>query len=146
MLSEQIQRWSEQLGIEWMMPGLSDSEKAAALLLLFIHKGFNDSVWSSKRRRYWGAFEENVALCLGAEHLPSFASQFAENMSARIGRNALQRQIAVEITWCEDAGEIFRCIRESAKMLIVLVQVIRDAIKAQYDLPDEEDEAEGIMP
>jgi len=140
-LAARLAAWAETLGLEWTAVGvedLSEAEKAAALLLLMVHKGFNSSVWGNKRLRYWGAFKDKLSLCLNAETLPQFASQFASEMSATIGRNQRQRQIVVEICWRREGREILDVIGREYEMLVALTQVLRDAIQAQYDEPDPE--------
>ena len=138
MLKEQVQKWSEQLGIEWMLDSLIEEEKAAGILLLLIHKGFNNSIWGSKRLRYWDAFKGKLDLHLGEESLPILISKFAEDMQASIGRNSYQREIATEIAWCKEADAILETIREESLMLVTLARVMQQAIKAQYDYEEKE--------
>jgi hypothetical protein len=129
----EIKHWLEQLGFDESqldIEGITDAEWAGALLLLLIHKGYNGDVWDRNRRRYWGAFAEKLELALGAATLAEFASSFANEMSADIGRNKVQRQVAVEIAYHANAEAIFEKIRTSSEMLVTLVRVIQEMIKA----------------
>lgn len=141
--AEQVQEWSQRLGIKWPLPTMTDEERTAALLLLFVHKGFNNSVWGSKRLRYWGAFEENLTRAAyedSGETLASYINTFAQQMQARVGRNELQRGIAVEIVWCERADAVLECVRQEPKMLVTLIRVIQEALKSEYDQDEAEEE------
>ena len=141
--AEQVQEWSQRIGIKWPVPTMTDEEKAAALLLLFVHKGFNNSVWGSKRLRYWGAFEENMTRAAyedSGDTLASYIDTFARLMQAQMGRNELQRGIAIEIVWSSQAAETLECIRREPKMLKTLVRVLQQTLKGEYDRDEGEEE------
>lgn len=80
-----------------------------------------------------------MTLKAGADTLAEFVTQFADEMRARVGRNDLQRGIAIEIAWCASADDVLDCIRREGKLLVVLVRNIQQDLKSQYDEPDEED-------
>lgn len=137
--SMEIKNWLDLIGFDESqldIEGITDAEWAGALLLLLVHKGYNGDVWDRHRRRYWGAFAEKLELSLGAATLAEFASNFANEMSNDIGRNKIQRRVAVEIAYHANAEEIFEKIRASSEMLITLVRVIQEMIKADRDQPD----------
>lgn len=140
MLQEQVQKWLEQLGLEWMHDSLTAEEQAAGILLLLVHKGFNNSVWGSKRLRYWSVFQGKLEKHLGCVSLSEAISNFANEMQATVGRNESQRQIATEVVWCRDAARILNAMRNTTLMLVTLVRVMQQAIKEQYEEEREEDD------
>jgi len=146
MLQEQVQKWSEALGLEWMTGEITAEEQAAAILLLLIHKGFNNSVWGSKRLRYWSVFQGKLEKHLGCVNLSEVVSNFANEMQATVGRNEEQRQIVTEIVWCKDAARILDTMRNTTLMLVTLARVMQQAIKDQYEeREEEEDEHDELL-
>ena len=89
--------------------------------------------------RYWGAFEEKAELHLGAQDLAEFATKFAGEMQNSIGRNKLQRGVAIEVTYCEIAGDILARLQVNHKMIVTLVRAMKDAIKSEYDYEESEE-------
>lgn len=141
-MEEKLEELAELVGLDWDalgVDGIEPEERAAALLLLTVHKGFNSDVWGSKLKRYWGAFQEKIELALGAADLPEFCSLLAREMKASIGRNERQREVAVRLAYSAEAEAIFDKIRTSHEMLITLARVMQASIKAQYDTEDEEE-------
>ncbi len=142
-MEEKLEELAELVGLDWDalgVDGIEPEEKAAALLLLTIHKGFNSDAWGNKLKRYWGAFQEKIELSLGAADLPEFCSLLAREMKASIGRNERQRAVAVRLAYSADAEAIFEKIRTSHEMLITLARVMQASIKAQYDIEDQDEE------
>jgi hypothetical protein len=138
-LPELLAKLDALVGLDWQalaIDGVTDIERAGALLLLTIHKGFNTDVWGKKRTRYWGAFQEKVELALMAGELPEFVSLLAREMSATVGRNGRQQEVAVRLTYHPRRQEIYDNIRTSYEMLITLARVMQGSIKAQYDYED----------
>lgn len=140
-MKEKLTKWKEQIGLKSDFDGLviSEADESAAILLLMIHKGFNSKVWSSKLMRYWGAFEEKAELHLGAQDLAEFSTKFAGEMQNGIGRNKLQRGVAIEVTYCEIASDILARLQVNHKMIVTLVRAMKDAIKSEYDYEEAEE-------
>lgn len=139
-MNEKITQWCATLGLDLDaldIPALTDQEMAGALMILLVHKGYNDDVWGNKRARYWGAFAEKLELALGATNLNEFASLFAREMSSSIGRNKHQRQVAVEVANAENNETILDTIRREHEMLVTLAQVMQNMIKSKYDQREE---------
>lgn len=142
MMQEKLAKWKDKIGLKPdFIDGLviSEADEGAAILLLMIHKGFNSKVWSSKLLRYWGAFEEKVELHLGSQDLAEFTTKFAGDLQNSIGRNKLQRSVAIEVTYCEIAGNILARLQVNHKMIVTLVRAMKDAIKAEYDYEEAEE-------
>jgi hypothetical protein len=144
-LPELLAKLDTLVGLDWQalaIDGVADVERAGALLLLTIHKGFNTDVWGKKRTRYWDAFQEKVELALMAGELPEFVSMLAREMSATVGRNDRQREVAVRLTYHPRRQEIYDNIRTSYEMLITLARVMQGSIKAQYDYDENTEDEE----
>jgi hypothetical protein len=140
-MEKELQKLENAIGLDWKEVGIESinyHERTAALLLLMIHKGFNDGVWGNKLMRYWDAFRGQAELATGADTLAEFASRMADGMGASIGRNAHQREIAVKLAWVSDQGAVLDVLRRELDMLVTLTRVMQSTIKKQYDNNDEE--------
>ncbi len=143
MDEKELNQLSQMIGLEWARVGLPELglvDKRAALLLLLIHKGFNNSVWGSKRLRYWDAFENNLLRATAAANLPEFVEQFAGAMGAALGRNQTQRTIAMKLVYGAGGESVLDCILVQRKVMAALVQAMRDAIPSAYDYEERVDE------
>lgn len=141
-MKDKIKEWNELIGLNIeniTVDGIQDEEMAGALLLLMIHKGYNDKVWGSKRLRYWDAFQEKIELALGATDLNEFACMLAREMSATIGCNKRHRIIASEIVWSTKSVEVFEHIRSDHEMLVTLARVMQNMIKEKYNERSDEE-------
>lgn len=138
-MKELIADWKERVGLKTDLGiEIGEADDVAALLLLMIHKGFNSKAWGKNLQRYWGAFEEKIELHLGAQDLAEFASKFAADLRNDIGRNQRQRLIAAEVAYCQIADKALERLRINHKMLVTLVRVMKDQIKADYDNDERE--------
>lgn len=144
-LSVLLDELDELIGLDWeglAIEGVTDIERAGALLLLTVHKGYNPKVWGKKRKRYWGAFQENIELALMGQDLLEFVSLLAREMQSTIGNNPRQKEVATRIAFHPRRDEIYETIRVNHEIMVTLARVMQEAIKAKFDIYEDDMELE----